>query len=305
MLPASPFNKICFTLAMLFGAAVPVITQSLNFDNVHPAYTAFARAALALVLIVAIAAITLQSPLSVKPRDWFPLGLAGVFLGASWYCHVRAIQLAHVPSAEAAFAIYPLVAILIMRQSSYHLSYILLLFVALIGVTLALPDIFVMQTRANLGVAYSLGSAILLALSGGFATNVYKFYPPDRHHNAIMLVQYLFAALFLAPVFLITPPPALTAPIAGKLIAIGLVISSLSRLLMSSSARRMNPAHSVLILALQPFVAITIAAIAYPESEMPTVRIIIAAVIITLCSLAASTIQRVGPAAIFKPIRWN
>jgi drug/metabolite transporter (DMT)-like permease len=265
-----------FGAAALFGRWVDLPATSIVLGR-----TAFAALALAIA-----AAASGRRAMSGRPTA--ALAVNGALLAVHWVAFFAAVQRTSVAIALVGYASFPLFVVLFERgeggqsEQGGRVGRVSVAALVVAGLLLTVPSFAPGDRGAQgllLGVLSGLAFAILVLRNRSLVARI--------EPTTIALWQNAAAALFLAPVVLVTPGSRVPAPADWMLlIVLGVACTALAHTLFIASMRRVSAHTASVVAALEPVYGIALAVVLL--GEIPSLRTLAGAALIVVAAIVAS-----------------
>ncbi|HEX7327319.1 MAG TPA: DMT family transporter [Casimicrobiaceae bacterium] len=265
-----------FGAAALFGRWVDLPATSIVLGR-----TAFAALALAIA-----AAASGRRAMSGRPTA--ALAVNGALLAVHWVAFFAAVQRTSVAIALVGYASFPLFVVLFERgeggqsEQGGRVGRASVAALVVAGLLLTVPSFAPGDRGAQgllLGVLSGLAFAILVLRNRSLVARI--------EPTTIALWQNAAAALFLAPVVLVTPGSRVPAPADWMLlIVLGVACTALAHTLFIASMRRVSAHTASVVAALEPVYGIALAVVLL--GEIPSLRTLAGAALIVVAAIVAS-----------------
>ena len=265
-----------FGAAALFGRWVDLPATSIVLGR-----TAFAALALAIA-----AAASGRRAMSGRPTA--ALAVNGALLAVHWVAFFAAVQRTSVAITLVGYASFPLFVVLFERgeggqsEQGGRVGRASVAALVVAGLLLTVPSFAPGDRGAQgllLGVLSGLAFAILVLRNRSLVARI--------EPTTIALWQNAAAALFLAPVVLVTPGSRVPAPADWMLlIVLGVACTALAHTLFIASMRRVSAHTASVVAALEPVYGIALAVVLL--GEIPSLRTLAGAALIVVAAIVAS-----------------
>ena len=262
---------LLFGLAGLFAKWIHLPAICITFGRVF-----FSSVSLALYMLIR------RQPFRVSRKDAALLVFAGVILALHWWAFLESIQLSTVAVGTITFSAFPLFVTflepLIFHQKPEKRS-IVTAAVILIGVLVTVPE-FSLENQTLPGILVGLISALSYAV----LTIINKILSGRIHSTVTAFYEQSAAAAVLLP-FILTTKVQPAASDFALLLFLGVITTALAHTLFITGLKDLPASLAGICSSLETVYSILFAYLLL--GEVPTVRQIIGAVIITAAVITA------------------
>ena len=267
-------NLIEVFIALLVMAGTPLFAKLILLP---PNYIIFYRSAIAAIAILVYACIFGLKIRFDKPKDYFMMLFLGVILCVHWLALFHAIQVSTVAIAIIAIYTYPIITIFLEPLLCREKLKLTDVFLGLI-VTFGILVIVVGHSSSNhilQGVFWGVLSAFLFSVRTILSRSYVKRYPGE----VVLMYQIGVTAVVLMPFLFVNHiHMSNTHNHIFNIVLLGIIFTALPHSLYTKSLKTLKAKTIGIIGALQPLLAILIAALVL--GEIPGIRVLFGGAII-------------------------
>ena len=265
---------LLFGLAGLFG-------KWLSFS---PAVIVFGRVLFAGAALAAILAVLRRPLFARRSRDLAWFALLGLLLAIHWASFFRSIQVSSVAVGLLSYSTFPFFTAflepLLLREKLERRP-VLLSLACLAGVFLIIPR-FTLSEAVLRGVLWGL----LAGASFSLLTILNRRLRRSYDGMSIAFQQDVFAALFLAPLVVVSPPSWISPRDILLMAVLGLLCTACAHTLFINGLRSASARSASLISSLEPVYGVSLAFVFL--KEVPSARTVLGGLLILAAVLAVS-----------------
>lgn len=211
----------------------------------------------------------------LRKRDWFTIGISGLFFGAHWVTYFYALHLSNVAIGMLSLFTYPVVTALLeplFFRTKLNIKHVVLGGIVLVGIYFLTPE-FDIHNNYTKGVIFGLISSVFYAIRN----ILMKKKVANYHGSMLMFYQMIIITLVLWPVlFIFETNPTIND--WSALIVLALFTTAIGHTLFVISFKNFSVSTASIMSSVQPIYGIIFGLLFL--NEIPTSKTIIGGILI-------------------------